>query len=112
MSNRGRPKLTKELESLDFTTFQEDIILFRNYLIDTVNESEDSEDEDPNIPIIRKFLSMEIWEQNIFIVYLLNKDKKLKNNMFTFKALAEMLKVERGELMKVIKRIKTDLQIL
>jgi hypothetical protein len=32
--------------------------MFRNYLIDVV---EDEETEDPNIPIIRKFLSMEIW---------------------------------------------------
>lgn len=113
---RGRPPKPKKLEKLDFTTFQEDITLFRNYLIDVSEQNSDifnEEDEDPNNPIIKKFLAMETWKQNIFIVYLLNKDKRIKNgNQFTFKALAEMLKVERAELMRVIKDIKNELQIL
>lgn len=112
---KGRPPKPKYLEELDFTTFQEDITLFRNYLLDASEQSTDmfdEDDEDPNSPIIRKFLSMETWKQNIFIVYLLNKEKRIKTNSFTFKALAELLKVERGELMRVIKDIKNELQIV
>ena len=110
---KGRPPKQKQLEELDFTTFQEDITLFRNYLIDA-SQKDDSifneEDENINSPIIKKFLAMETWKQNIFIVYLLNKDKRIKNNIFTFKALADMLQVERAELMRVIKNIKNELQ--
>lgn len=112
---KGRPRQIKQLEELDFTTFQEDITLFRNYLIDSSEVNNDmfnEEDEDPNAPTLRKFLDMETWKQNIFIVYLLNKDRRIKNNTFSFKALADMLKVERGELMRVIKDIKKELQIL
>lgn len=112
---RGRPSKLKKLEKLDFTTFQEDITLFRNYLIDVSEQKSDifnEEDEDPNNPIIKKFLTMETWKQNIFIVYLLNKEKRIKTNAYTFKALAELLKVERAELMRVIKDIKNELQIV
>ena len=112
---RGRPPKLKKLEKLDFTTFQEDITLFRNYLIDVSEQNNDifnEEDEDPNNPIIKKFLAMETWKQNIFIVYLLNKEKRIKTNAYTFKALAELLKVERAELMRVIKDIKKELQIV
>jgi hypothetical protein len=55
---------------------------------------------------------METWKQNLFIIYLLNKEKRIKTNVFTFKALAELLKVERGELMRVIKDIKRELQLV
>ena len=112
---RGRPSKLKKIEKLDFTTFQEDITLFRNYLIDVSEQKSDifnEEDEDPNNPIIKKFLAMETWKQNIFIVYLLNKEKRIKTNAYTFKALAELLKVERAELMRVIKDIKNELQIV
>ena len=112
---KGRPRKQKQLEELDFTTFQEDITIFRNYLID-VSQKDDSifneEDEDQNIPLLSKFLAMETWKQNIFIVYLLNKDKRIKNNIFTFKALADMLQVQRAELMRVIRNIKNELQIV
>lgn len=112
---KGRPRKQKQLEELDFTTFQEDITIFRNYLID-VSQKDDGifneEDEDPNIPVLSKFLAMETWKQNIFIVYLLNKDKRIKNNIFTFKALADMLQVQRAELMRVIRNIKNELQIV
>ena len=109
---RGRPSKLKKIEKLDFTTFQEDITLFRNYLIDVSEQKSDifnEEDEDPNNPIIKKFLAMETWKQNIFIVYLLNKEKRIKTNAYTFKALAELLKVQRAELMRVIKDIKNNL---
>lgn len=111
---KGRPPKPKKLEKLDFTTFQEDITLFRNYLIDVSEQNSDifnEEDEDQNNPIIKKFLAMETWKQNIFIVYLLNKEKQIKTNAYTFKALAELLKVERAELMRVIKDIKNELKI-
>ena len=112
---KGRPRKQKQLEELDFTTFQEDITLFRNYLIDAIQQDDsifNEEDEDPNIPVLSKFLTMETWKQNIFIVYLLNKEKRIKTNAYTFKALAELLKVERAELMRVIKDIKNELQIV
>lgn len=113
MSKKGRPKIYRELEELTFTTFQHDIIIFKNSLIDYINEDCSETDEDENLiskKIVNKFMNLELWEQNIFIVYLLNKDKRIKNgNSFTFKALAELLQVERGELMRAIKEIKQKL---
>ncbi len=106
--SKGRPKKDRPIEELNYTTFQQDITIFRNYLIDVIN---DEETEDPNIPIIRKFLSMEIWAQNLFIIYLLNKDKHNTANKFTFTALAELLQVNRAELMRTIREIKKELTI-
>lgn len=107
--SKGRPKINRPIEELNYTTFQQDITMFRNYLIDVINDEE--AEEDPNIPIIRKFLSMEIWAQNLFIIYLLNKDKHNTVNKFTFKALADLLQVDRIELMRKIKDIKNELKI-
>lgn len=106
--SKGRPKKDRPIEELNYTTFQQDITIFRNYLIDTIN---DEEAEDPNIPIIRKFLSMEIWKQNLFIIYLLNKEKHNTANKFTFTTLAELLQVDRSELMRTIREIKKELTI-
>ena len=108
--SKGRPKKDRPIEELNYTTFQQDITIFRNYLIDVVNDDE-IETEDPNIPIIRKFLSMEIWKQNLFIIYMLNKDKHNTANKFTFTALADLLQVNRAELMRKIKEIKKELMI-
>ena len=108
--SKGRPKINRPIEELNYTTFQQDITMFRNYLIDMIND-EDTDEDDPNIPIIRKFLSMEIWAQNLFIIYLLNKDKHNTANKFTFKALADLLQVDRVELMRKIKDIKNELKI-
>lgn len=106
--SKGRPKIDRPIEELNYTTFQQDITIFRNYLIDVIN---DEETEDPNTPIIRKFLSMEIWKQNLFIIYLLNKDKHNTANKFTFTALAELLQVNRAELMRTIREIKKELTL-
>ena len=106
--SKGRPKIDRPIEELNYTTFQQDITIFRNYLTDVIN---DEETEDPNIPIIRKFLSMEIWKQNLFIIYLLNKEKHNTANKFTFSALAELLQVDRSELMRTIREIKKELTI-
>lgn len=106
--SKGRPKIDRPIEELNYTTFQQDITIFRNYLIDTIN---DEETEDPNIPIIRKFLSMEIWKQNLFIIYMLNKEKHNTANKFTFAALADLLQVDRSELMRTIREIKKELTI-
>ena len=106
--SKGRPKIDRPIEELNYTTFQQDITIFRNYLTDVIN---DEETEDPNIPIIRKFLSMEIWKQNLFIIYLLNKEKHNTVNKFTFAALAELLQVDRSELMRTIREIKKELTI-
>lgn len=108
MMSKGRPKIDRPIEELNYTTFQQDITIFRNYLIDVI---EDEETEDPNIPIIRKFLSMEIWAQNLFIIYLLNKEKHNTANKFTFKALADLLQVDRSDLMRTIREIKKELTI-
>ena len=112
---RGRPKINREFEELDFTTFQEDITIFKNYLNDVSEKTGDMFDEDEeslNTPIIKNFLSLETWKQNLFIVYILNKEKRIKTNAPTFKALANLLQVEKGELMRVIKEIKKELQII
>ena len=106
--SKGRPKKDRPIEELNYTTFQQDITIFRNYLIDVI---EDEETEDPNIPIIRKFLSMEIWKQNLFIIYMLNKEKHNTANKFTFAALADLLQVDRSELMRTIREIKKELMI-
>lgn len=105
--NKGRPKQPKELEELNFTTFQNDITIFRNSLIDSL-EDEDNDDQEQKL-LTTKFLNLNIWRQNLFIVYLLNKDKRNNNNKFSFKALADLLQVERGELMREIKSIKKEL---
>lgn len=108
--SKGRPKKDRPIEELNYTTFQQDITIFRNYLIDVINDEETDEDN-PNIPIIRKFLSMEIWKQNLFIIYLLNKEKHNTTNKFTFATLAELLQVNRAELMRTIREIKKELTI-
>lgn len=109
MGRRGRPKKLTEIEKLDFNSFQEDIILFKNSLIDFVNEDTE-EDENPiNKETVKNFLKLDLWEQNIFIVYIITKDKRICNKHFTFKNLAELLKVDRNELMRAIKEIKKKL---
>ena len=104
MSKKGRPKIDRPIEELNYTTFQQDITMFRNYLIDV---AEDEETEDLNIPIINKFLSMEVWKQNLFIIYMLNKEKH-NSTKFTFSGLADLLQVNRSQLMRTIREIKKD----
>lgn len=98
--SKGRPKKIKPIEELKFTSFQDDITLFRNYLIDSLEDEECS-----NKQYIGKFLNLEQWRQNLLIVYMLNKDKK-----FTFKALAELLQVDKKDLMNAIKSIKNEIK--
>lgn len=100
MRRRGRPRSTKEIEQLNFNTFQEDITLFRNGLIDSL-EDEDNTDKET----ISKFLNLEVWKQNVFIVYLITKDKK-----FTIKSLAALLQIDKLVLLHTIRDIKTQLQ--
>lgn len=105
MSNIGRPKIDRPIQTLEFTTYQEDITLFRNGLIDSL---EDEEDENLlSKEIIKKFLLMETWRQNLFIVYLLNK-----KSQFKFKTLAELLQVDRNDLRREINNIKKELSVL
>ena len=108
MMSKGRPKKDRPIEEPNYTTFQQDITIFRNYLIDVI---EDEETEDPNIPIINKFLSMDVWKQNLFIIYMLNKEKHNTVNKFTFSGLADLLQVDRSELMRTIREIKKELTI-
>ena len=48
MMSKGRPKIDRPIEELNYTTFQQDITMFRNYLIDVIEdeETEDTNDED------------------------------------------------------------------
>lgn len=107
--NKGRPKKIKELEQLSFKCFQEDISMFRNGLLDSLDDEDENNELEFSKRLVSNFLKLDVWQQNLYIVYLLNKDKRVNNNQFTFKALAEMLQVERGELMKALKEIKNQL---
>lgn len=104
MKSKGRPKKKKEIETLKFTTYQDDIILFRNGLLDCLD---DENVDEHTKEIVNKFLKMSIWQQNIFIVYLTNQ-----TSHFTFKELAELLQVERNELRRVINNIKKELKLI
>lgn len=108
--SKGRPKQPKELEELNFTTFQNDITIFRNSLIDSLTDEDNENSKQKDLTA--KFLKLDLWRQNLFIVYLLNKDKRNKNNKFSFRALADLLKVGRNELMREIKLIKQELQMV
>lgn len=97
---KGRPKLNKPIEELTYTTYQEDITLFKNGLIDSITDEETDIDKET----IKKFLNLDLWKQNLFIMYLLNKDKH-----FTFKAFAELLQINKKELMHAIRDIRNEL---
>ena len=104
---RGRPKNNKQIEKLNFTTYQHDITIFKNSINDFItNEETDNKRE---LEFVKKFLTIETWKQNLFIVYLLNKDQNAKSKTFTFTALADLLQVDRVELMRTIKQIKKEL---
>ena len=103
--NKGRPKTVKPIETLTFNTYKEDITLFRNGLIDSM-EDEDNESE-LSKETIQKFLQLDVWRQNLFIVYILNQ-----KSQFRFKALAELLQVDRNELRRAINDIKKELQMI
>ena len=103
MNSKGRPKTVKAIETLKFTTYQEELTMFKNGLIDSLDD-EENEDQFSK-ETVKKFLNMEVWRQNIFIVYLLNKHSK-----FTFKELANLLQVDRVELRRAIVAIKNELQ--
>ena len=103
MNSKGRPKTVKPIETLKFTTYQEELTMFKNGLIDSLDD-EENEDQFSK-ETVKKFLNMEVWRQNIFIVYLLNKHSK-----FTFKELANLLQVDRVELRRAIVAIKNELQ--
>ena len=104
---RGRPKNNKQIEKLNFTTYQHDITIFKNSINDFItNEETDNKRE---LEFVKKFITIETWKQNLFIVYLLNKDQNAKSKTFTFTALADLLQVDRVELMRTIKQIKKEL---
>lgn len=99
--NKGRPKSVKQIEELSFKAFQKEITIFRNSLIDFIDD-EDMENQTAKYTIT-KFLNLDLWKQNLYIVYLLNKDKN-----FTFTSLADLLQVDRKELMTHIRLIKKE----
>lgn len=102
MNKIGRPRKPETMENLNLSSFKEDIQLFRNSLVDYIDE-EDTDQQ--NIPCIKKFLKLEKWRQNLFIVYLIYKDKKK-----TLSDMATMLNVERNDIIDEIKQIKKDLK--
>ena len=103
-NKKGRPRKVQSIEQLSFKTYQSDIQVFKNSLIDSLEEDELTQDQKN---IIKQFLEMETWRQNIFIVYILNK-----KSQFKFKELAEFLKVDRTELRYAINDIKKELKII
>lgn len=101
MSKKGRPKKPQIIEHLNLSSFQDEIQIFKNYLIDYKAD----EEPDPKILIhIDKFFSLDIWQQNLFIVYIIFKDKKK-----TIKEMAQLLDVEWSEVIREIKLIKKQL---
>lgn len=102
MSKRGRPKISEEIKQLNLNTYQEDLVLFKNGLIDSLEDEEN--DDVMSKQTISKFLNMESWKQNIFIVYILNKKR------YKFQDLADVLNVNRLDLRRAINQIKTELQ--
>ena len=104
MSKRGRPKISEEIKQLNLNTYQEDLVLFKNGLIDSL---EDEENDDVIAKqTITRFLNMESWKQNIFIVYILNRKK------YKFQDLANVLNVTRTDLIRAINQIKKELQMI
>lgn len=105
MTSKGRPKTVKPIQTLTFTTYQEDLTLFRNGLMDSL---EDEDNENPlSKETVLKFFQLDVWRQNLFIVYILNQ-----KSQFRFKELAELLQVDRNELRREIASIKKELKLI
>ena len=99
MKNKvGRPKIEKPIKELNLSSFRQDIKIFKNSLIDALQE-----DEQDNKETIQKFLDMPSDVQNIFIVYLI-KD-------VTINELAKILECDRTDLWRIIVKTKKDLEL-
>lgn len=104
-NNIGRPRIIRPIETLKFNTYQSDITIFRTCLYDSLEDDEEERETKIDKDAIRKFLDLDIWRQNLFIVYILNR----KSN-FSFKELAELLQVDRNELRREINSIKKEIR--
>lgn len=99
MKNKvGRPKIEKPIKELNLSSFRQDIKIFKNSLIDSLQDEEQDKKE-----TIQKFLDMPSDVQNIFIIYLI-KD-------VTINELAKILDCDRTDLWRIIVKTKKDLKL-
>ncbi len=92
---RGRKPNPNKITEINFNTFKETITEYKRHISDCI-----SDDEEVN-PSLVKFTQLPVFKQNIFIIYV---EKQL-----TVKALANLLNVNRTDLLKLIKEVKKEL---
>ena len=99
MKKPGRPKKPDTpIVDLSLSSYQKDITIFRNSLIDCLEEPEYQDKKET----IQKFLSLPLYQQNIFIIYLI-KDA-------TISKLAELLECDRTDIYRIIVNTKKELR--
>lgn len=95
----GRPKNPpKQIEDETLSSYRNDIKIFKNSLTDCLEEPEYSDKKET----IERFLALPTYQQNIFIVYLLEGVSILK--------LANLLGCDRADIFSIIKNTKRELQ--
>lgn len=94
----GRPKLEKEPQKESLKDFHQDIQIFKNSLIDAMDEEEYKEDKET----IQQFLNMPTDVQNIFIAYLIEG--------VTITQLSKILKCDRLDIYRIITKTKKELR--
>lgn len=94
----GRPKVPKEPKKQSIADFKDDIQIYKNSLIDALDEEEYAEHKET----ISEFLSMPSDEQNIFIAYLIEG--------VTITQLAKILKCDRLDVYRIITKTKKKLR--
>lgn len=98
MKKAGRPKIQKQPKELNLSSFRHDITIFKNSLIDSLDDEDQIKKE-----TIQKFLDLPSDVQNIFIVYLI-KD-------VTINELANILGCDRTYLCGIIIKTKKLLKL-
>lgn len=94
----GRPKLEKEPQKQSLSDFHQDIQIFKNSLIDAMEEDEYSEHKET----IEQFLNMPTNVQNIFIAYLIEG--------VTINQLSKILQCDRLDIYRIITKTKKELK--
>lgn len=102
MNKIGRPRKPRTVENLNLSSFKEEIRMFKNSLIDCIDEDDMNKEY---IPYIKHFLQLDKWQQNLFIVYLIFKYRKK-----TIKEMAELLNINSKDILSAIKDIKKELK--
>lgn len=98
----GRPKKIEPIEKLDLNSFQEEITLFKIGLLDYLN---DDDRQPETVEHVSHFLSLPEWQQNLFIVYTIFKQRRKPVSQ-----MADILQTDRLQILKEIKKIKTILK--